>query len=244
MTRIFRSALAIAALCAPAYANAQMASASATGTRTYRPADLIMVNGRIYTVDDSRPMVSALAIRDGRVVLAASDGEVRALAGPRTRVIDVGGGTVIPGMVDAHAHLLGLGSSLRNVNLAGSKSYEEVIARVVERGKTMKPGEWIIGRGWDQNLWPVKEFPNHEALTRAFPANPVVLTRIDGHALLANAMALRAANITTATRDPEGGRIIRNGDNSPAGVFVDNAQGLVGAAIPDATEAQTRSAIL
>ena len=246
--RIFRSTVTVIAISAPAFANAQAASASAsasaTATRTFGPADLILVNGRIYTVDDSRPMVSALAVRNGRVVLAASDVEVRALAGPRTRVVDVGGGTVIPGMVDAHAHLLGLGTSLRNVNLAGSKSYEEVIARVAERAKTMKPGEWIIGRGWDQNLWPVKEFPNHEALSRAFPANPVVLTRIDGHAILANATALRAANITAATRDPEGGLIIRNPDGSPAGVFVDNAEELVGAAIPSATAAQTRSAIL
>jgi hypothetical protein len=108
----------------------------------------------------------------------------------------------------------------------------------------MKPGEWIIGRGWDQNLWTVKEFPNHEPLSRAFPANPVVLTRIDGHAVLANAMALRAAKVTAATRDPEGGRIIRNPDGSPAGVFVDNAEDLVGSAIPSATAAQTRSAIL
>ena len=241
---IFRSTVTVIAICAPAFANAKAASASATATRTFGSADLILVNGRIYTVDDSRPMVSALAVRNGRIVLAASDVEVRALAGPRTRVIDVGGGTVIPGMVDAHAHLLGLGTALRNVNLAGSKSYEEVIARVAERAKTMKPGEWIIGRGWDQNLWPVKEFPNHEALSRAFPANPVVLTRIDGHAILANAMAMRAANVTAATRDPEGGRIVRNAVGSPAGVFVDNAEELVGAAIPSATAGQTKSAIL
>ena len=189
-------------------------------------------------------MVSGLAVRNGRILHAGSDREVRALAGSRTRVIDVGGGTVIPGMVDAHAHLLGLGTSLRNVQLAGSKSYDEVIARVAERAKSMKPGEWILGRGWDQNLWPDKQFPNHDALSRAFPANPVVLTRIDGHAILANAMAMRAANVTAATRDPEGGRIVRNADGSPAGVFVDNAEDLVGRAIPAATAAQTRSAIV
>jgi predicted amidohydrolase YtcJ len=166
------------------------------------------------------------------------------LAGPRTQVLDAGQATIIPGMVDAHAHLLGLGNSLRNVQLAGSKSYEEVIARVAERAKSAKPGEWIVGRGWDQNLWPDKQFPTHEALSRAFPSNPVVLTRIDGHALLANAAAMRAANVSAATRDPEGGRVMRNADNSPAGVFVDNAEGLINRAVPPATTAQNRAAIL
>src|SRR5687768_10374419 len=244
MTRNFRVGLATIALCASSGAIAQTASTSVPASRITGPADLILVNGRVYTVDDSRPMVSGLAVRNGRILLAGSDMEVRALAGLRTRVIDAGGRTVIPGMVDAHAHLLGLGASLRNVQLAGSKSYDEVIARVAERAKSMKPGEWILGRGWDQNLWPDKQFPNHEALSRAFPANPVVLTRIDGHAILANAMAMRAANVTAATRDPEGGRIVRNADGSPAGVFVDNAEDLVGRAIPAATAAQTRSAMV
>jgi len=235
MTRFFRSIVATLALLAPSAAIAQTVTS---------PADLILVNGRIHTVDESRPIVSALAVRNGRILFAGSDREARALAGSRTRVMDIGGGTVIPGMVDAHAHLLGLGNSLRNVQLAGSKSYEEVIARVAERAKSVKPGEWILGRGWDQNLWPDKQFPNHDALSRAFPSNPVVLTRIDGHAVLANAMAMRAANITATTRDPEGGRIVRNPDGSPAGVFVDNAEGLVDRAIPASTAAQTRSAIV
>lgn len=235
MTRFFHSIVATLALLAPSAAIAQTVTS---------PADLILVNGRIHTVDESRPIVSALAVRNGRILFAGSDREARALAGSRTRVMDIGGGTVIPGMVDAHAHLLGLGNSLRNVQLAGSKSYEEVIARVAERAKSVKPGEWILGRGWDQNLWPDKQFPNHDALSRAFPSNPVVLTRIDGHAVLANAMAMRAANITATTRDPEGGRIVRNPDGSPAGVFVDNAEGLVDRAIPASTAAQTRSAIV
>ncbi len=244
MTRYLRLGLAIMSLSAPAIAISQTASMPATTARITGPADLILVNGRIYTVDDSRPMVSALAVRNGRILLAGADREIRALAGARTRVVDVGGGTVIPGMVDAHAHLLGLGTSLRNVQLAGSKSYDEAITRVAERAKSVKPGEWILGRGWDQNLWPDKQFPNHEALSRAFPSNPVVLTRIDGHAILANAMAMRAARITAATRDPEGGRIVRNPDGSPAGVFVDNAEDLVGRAIPATTASQSSGAIV
>lgn len=205
---------------------------------------MIVVNGRIYTVDDSRPMVSAFAVRNGRILFAGSEREVRSLAGATTRVVDVGGATVIPGMVDAHAHLVGLGNSLANVNLAGSQTYAEVISRVVARAKDVKPGEWIFGRGWDQNRWPEKEFPTHEALTKAFPDNPVVLTRIDGHALLANAMAMRAAKITAATPDPSGGRILRLSDNSPSGVFVDNAEGLINRAEPSPTRDQITKAIL
>jgi predicted amidohydrolase YtcJ len=232
----------------PRIAAIVLAALAVTGrfshAQTQPKADLIVVNGNVHTVDDARPRASAFAVRAGKIVFVGSDREARFLAGSATRVIDAGGRTVIPGMVDAHAHLLGLGTSLLNVKLAGSKTYDEVIAKVVERAKTAKPGEWILGRGWDQNLWPDKKFPTHEALTRAVPNNPVVLTRIDGHALLANAMALKAASVTAATRDPSGGRIERNADGSPTGVFVDNAQDLIGRVVPDLTRGQTRSAIL
>jgi predicted amidohydrolase YtcJ len=228
-----------------ATAASKPASAQAPARRSIMgPADMIVVNGRVYTVDDSRPMVSAFAVKNGRILFAGSEREVRALAGAKTRVLDVGGATVIPGMVDAHAHLVGLGNSLANVNLAGSQSYAEVISRVVARSKDVKPGEWIFGRGWDQNRWPDKQFPTHEALTRAFPNNPVVLTRIDGHALLANAMAMKAAKITSATPDPSGGRVLRLSDKSPSGVFVDNAQSLINRAEPSPTRELTTKAIL
>lgn len=220
------------------------ASSVSAQSRPAGPADLIVVNARVYTVDDGHPMVQAFAVKNGRFLFAGSEREVRTLASKSTRVIDAHGNVVIPGMVDAHAHLLGLGNSLSNVQLAGSKTYEEVIARVVERAKTAKPGEWILGRGWDQNLWPDKRFPTHEALTKALPNNPVVLTRIDGHARLANAAAMKAAGVTAATRDPEGGRVERFPDGSPSGVFVDNANGLVDRAIPDPTRAQTTDAII
>lgn len=221
------------------------ASAATVGAQTAASrADLIVVNATVYTVDEAHPRAAAFAVRNGRIVFVGSNREARMLAGSSTRVVDARGSVVIPGMVDAHAHLLGLGTSLRNVQLAGSTTYDQVIAKVVERSGAVKPGEWIVGRGWDQNLWPDKKFPTHDALSRALPNNPVVLTRIDGHALVANAMAMRAAGVTAATRDPEGGRIERKADGSPAGVFVDNAQGLVSRAIPAATQTQTREAIL
>ena len=209
-----------------------------------RAADLVLTNGRIYTVDNARPLVSALAVRDGRIVFVGSDAEAKVLGGPGARVIDLHGATVMPGFVDAHTHLLSLGTSLRRVNLAGSRSYDEVIARVRAWAKDVKPGEWIIGRGWDQTRWPSKEFPTHEALSRAFPNNPVVLTRIDGHALLANARAMQLAGVTAATGDPSGGRIMRLPSGASSGVFVDNAQDLIDRATPASSPDEKRKAIL
>src|SRR3954469_21629485 len=191
-------------------------------------ADLVLTNGRIYTVDNAHPQVSALAIRGGRILFVGSDAEAKALVGGSTRVIDLRGFTVVPGFIDAHAHLLGLGNMLGRVNLAGSASYDEVIARVKAWAKDVKPGEWIQGRGWDQNRWPTKEFPTHEALSRAFPNNPVVLDRIDGHASLANARAMAAAGVTSTTADPSGGKILRLASGAPSGVFIDNAKSLIG----------------
>ena len=209
-----------------------------------RSADLVLTNANIYTVDDAHPRATALAVRGGRVLFVGSDNEARALGGPTTRTIDLRGATVVPGFTDAHAHLLGLGNMLQRVNLAGSASYDEVIARVKTWAKDVKPGEWIQGRGWDQNRWPTKAFPTHEALSRAFPDNPVVLDRVDGHASLANARAMQLAGVTAATPDPAGGRIVRLPSGAPSGVFVDNAKALINRAIPAPTRENTRKAIL
>ena len=211
--------------------------------QTARPADLIVINARIYTVDDSRPVVSAMAVRDGRVAFSGSVREAMSLKGATTRVVDLKGRTIIPGMVDAHAHLLGLGQSLASVNLVGTRSYDDVIARVTARAKGVPAGTWIIGRGWDQNQWGDTRFPTHDALTRAFPNNPVYLQRVDGHAELANAAAMKAAGITLATRDPAGGRLERTASGEPTGVFVDNAMALVGRVIPPSTRDENRQAI-
>ena len=130
-------------------------------------ADLVLVNGNIYTVDNARPHVSALAARDGRIVFIGSDAEARSLARASTRVVDLHGQTVLPGFIDAHAHLVGLGDRLRRVNVAGSTSYEEVVNRVKAWAKDVKPGQWIQGRGWDQNRWPGAQFPTKTSLDAA-----------------------------------------------------------------------------
>ncbi len=231
---MIRGVMALLALAAPT-----------RGLRAQQPpADLVVTNARIYTADAVRPLVEALAVRDGRVLFAGSRRGVEALAGPRTERLDAGGATVIPGMVDAHAHLVGLGQALRTLDLVGTTSYDAVIARVVERAKTARPGAWIRGRGWDQNDWPDQAFPTHEALSRAVPDHPVYLTRVDGHAALVNARALALAGVTAATPDPEGGRFLRDAAGGPTGVLIDRAQGIVGAVLPPASQEELRDATL
>ena len=231
-----RLALAILLLAAAVPAMAQLPAQA--------PADLIVTAAHIYTVDPDHPVVAALAVRDGRIVFAGSEREALALKGPRTRELALGDRTVIPGITDAHLHLLGVGTALRTVDLTGTRSYDEVIRRVAVRAREVKPGEWIRGRGWDQNAWPDTRFPTHDALSRAVPDNPVVLERVDGHAVLANARAIEAAGVTASTADPAGGRIVRNADGSPTGVFVDNAMSLIRSVVPPPSRDETRAAIL
>ena len=236
--RLVPAALAtLAVLTAPLGAQQPAAPAASA-------ADLIVTNARIYTVDQSRPTAEAMAVRGGKVQFTGSARGALALRGPNTQVIDLGGRTVIPGMTDAHAHFLGLGEALRDVDLTGTRSYDEVIARVVARAASTPAGSWIVGRGWDQNDWGNTAFPTHEKLTAALPNHPVYLTRVDGHAGLANALAMQKANVTAASQDPSGGRIERAAGGAPTGVFVDNAQGLVGRVIPDLTPAEVRQALV
>jgi len=231
MRHVFRTYLVAAAL-APAAARGQMV------------ADVIFENGRIYTAEESRPFASAMAVRRDRILFVGSDIEASTFAGRSTRIVDLHGNTVLPGLADAHIHVLGVGQALRRVDLVGARTYEEVIARVVSRAREMKKGEWILGRGWDQNLFPSREFPAHDALSRALPDNPVVLGRIDGHALIANAKAMALAGVTSKTPDPAGGRIVRDVAGNPTGVFVDNAKDLVERSVPKASRDEIRKALI
>ena len=154
------------------------------------PPDLILHNARIYTVDASRPTAEAIAIRGDRIARVGANSEVLALRGSATRVIDVSGGTIVPGLQDAHGHFTGLGASMQSIDLRGTTTYEQVVGMVRQRAATARSGDWIVGRGWDQNDWPEKQWPTHELLSAASPNNPVYLTRVDGHAGLANRRAL------------------------------------------------------
>jgi predicted amidohydrolase YtcJ len=184
-----------------------------------------------------------VAVRGDRIVFVGSNQEANVLRGDRTRVIDVAGKTVIPGMSDSHGHLTGLGSALRTVDLVGTRSYDEVIERVARRARQLPAGSWVIGRGWDQNDWPDTRFPTHERLSTAVPDHPVVLTRVDGHAIFVNARAMQQAGINKGTPDPAGGRIIRDANGEATGVFVDNAMLLVRRAVPAETRAETREGV-
>lgn len=232
------------ALCAVLRSSSSVAAQTGPRPVAPPPADLIVTNARIYTVDDSHPFVSAMAVRDGRVEFVGSAQEALLLRGAGTRVIDAGGQTIIPGMVDAHGHLLELGTSLRNIDLNDTRSFDQIVARVAARLKDTPANTWVVGRGWDQNKWGDTRFPTHEALSRISPNNPVVLGRVDGHAILANAAAMRAAGITTATRPPAGGRIEHDSNGQPTGVFVDNAMSLVDRVIPPLSHDDMRSATM
>jgi predicted amidohydrolase YtcJ len=163
---------------------------------------------------------------------------------PNAKVVDAGNGTILPGLTDAHGHLYGLGVALDVVNLVETASYDAVIERVKQRAATAAPREWIVGRGWDQNDWPVQEFPTFAALDAAVPDHPVFLSRVDGHAALANSAAMRAAGITAATRDPEGGKIVRDANGNPTGVFIDAATDLVENAMPAPSAEQRKARVL
>ncbi len=151
--------------------------------------------------------------------------------------------TILPGLIDSHAHVSGLGAALDTVDLVGSTSYEEVIERIRTEASGAPAGDWILGRGWDQNDWPIREFPRADALDGALGDRPVWVRRIDGHAGLASSAAMRAARITAATPDPVGGKIVRDAAGEPTGVFVDAAMDLVDAIVPPPSRTVRRNRI-
>jgi predicted amidohydrolase YtcJ len=220
------------------------ATLGAQSGQSQAPADLIVTNARIYTVDDSHPVAEAFAVRGGRVAFVGDARGALTLRGPQTRLLDLGGRTVIPGMTDAHGHVAELGQTLAIVDLTGASSYDEIVARVATKAKTVAPGVWIEGHGWDQNRWADTHFPSHEKLSAAVPNNPVLLERIDGHANLANKKAMEAAGVTAATKDPAGGRIEHLPDGSPSGVFVDNAQPITQRVVPVASHEELKRQLM
>jgi predicted amidohydrolase YtcJ len=208
------------------------------------PADLIIHNARIYIGDERGSIAEAIAIRGDRIDRVGTSANVLQLAGPSTKVIDSGGATIVPGLHDAHGHFAALGASLQTLDLRGTASYQQVVEAVRQRVAQVRPGEWILGRSWDQNDWAEKQWPTHDALTAVSPGNPVYLTRVDGHAGLANRMALDTGGLKRTTPDPPGGRIIRDAAGEPTGVLIDRAQALVESKVPPVSTAQLESQIL
>jgi predicted amidohydrolase YtcJ len=219
-------------------------AALATPSAQDTPADLILHNAKIYTADSRTPRAEAIAIRGDRIAAVGSSADIQKLKGAATKVVDARGAAILPGLHDSHGHFTGLGASLQVLQLRGTASWEQIVGMVRRRAASARPGEWIQGRSWDQNDWAVKEFPSHEMLSNAAPNNPVYLTRVDGHAAMVNKAALDAAGVNKDTRDPEGGRIIRDAQGNPTGVLVDQAMRLVSRNIPRVSPEQLEEQIL
>jgi hypothetical protein len=196
------------------------------------PADTLVLGAEIVTLDPARPRTRALALRAGRVAALGDEAEIKAFAGPRTRTLRLDGRVVFPGLTDAHVHVEGLGQALEELDLVGTTSLDDVLAKVRTAARALPPGEWLLGRGWDQNDWPDKRFPTAADLDRAAGDRPVLLERIDGHASWANTKALTLAGLTAKTVDPPGGRLLRDEAGAPNGVQVDAAQELVARHVP------------
>jgi predicted amidohydrolase YtcJ len=192
------------------------------------PADLVLVHGDIYTPTGR---VDAIAIRDGEIIAVGNDAS--ALGG--ARVVDLRGGSAILGLTDAHCHLYGLGVDMENVSVRQLGSEADTVKVMADAAKTRPASEWLTGRGWDQNRWPGQQFPTKASLDAVVSDRPVLLERVDGHAIWVNSRALAEAKITKATPDPQGGKILRDAKGEPTGVLVDNATALVESKIPPAS---------
>ncbi len=226
-----RIACLIIAFC---YAGLAAAAVSAPAQKL-RPADLVLTNGRIITLDPEKPEVQALAVRGDRIEALGTSRAISAFIGPATQVVDLGGKLATPGWIDAHLHFPGLGESKLSLDLTKARSWDDIVALVAAAAAKAKPGEPIIGRGWHQEKWDRKPEPNidglpfHTALSQAAPSNPVVLTHASGHSSLANAKAMEMSGITDKTPNPRGGEIIKDAQGRPIGAFLETAQGLLSA---------------
>jgi hypothetical protein len=178
-----------------------------------------------------------VAIRGGRIVAVGDEAAMKPFVGRTTKRVDLAGRAVLPGLTDAHVHVEGLGAALESLDLVGATTLDEALRRVRRRARRLKPGEWLLGRGWDQNDWPGQAFPTAAQLDRASAGHPVYLVRVDGHAAWANTKALTLAGVDAGTSDPPGGRLMRDASGAPTGVLIDRAQGLVSAKIPAPTPA-------
>jgi predicted amidohydrolase YtcJ len=233
------------ARCAAALLFLAFTACTMPNTSTSVPAaETIFAGGTVLAGPTQAPQANwSVVTANGRIVAVGPADSIRS-SHPDARVVDVHGTTVMPGLTDAHGHLYGLGLSLDTVNVIGAPSYGDVIARVRERAQRAVPGEWILGRGWDQNRWPDKQFPTAGPLDAAIADHPVWIRRVDGHAGIANTAAMRAAGITAATKDPEGGRILRDAAGNPTGVFIDAAQQLIDSNVPPASAELRKARVL
>lgn len=203
------------------------------------PADLVLQNGKIVTVDDNQPEAEALAVRGDEIVAVGSTADVEGYVGSDTRVIDLDGKLAVPGFIEGHGHFMGLGEAQMQLDLMGTSSWDAIVAQVDSAAGAMDAGAWIEGRGWHQEKWSadpervVDGFPTNDRLNEVAPDHPVFLTHASGHAAIANDAALEQAGIGPDTPDPDGGTIVRDARGRATGVLLENAEGLVLDAIQD-----------
>jgi predicted amidohydrolase YtcJ len=206
-------------------------------------AETIFINGNIYTVNDKQPFAQAIAVKGDRIIFVGANADAEQFRGDKTRIVDLAGKTVTPGFTDSHCHIFGIGERETTLNLEGTNTREDFLAKVKERVAQTERDKWITGRGWIETFWKPPQFPTRADLDKIAPDNPVFLTRADGHAAVVNSAALKLANIDHHTPDPFGGQILKtNGD--PNGMLLDNAMDLVAKNIPKPTEAETEQAFL
>ncbi len=210
---------------------------SACQTSEESTAPTLFENGVIYTMSEQTPMVDALLVENGRI-LATGDAETLLAGAPDADRVDLQGQVVIPGLIDAHAHVRNLAAMRLAADLTGTQSIAEIIDRLRALEATLPDGTWLQGRGWDQNDWANTDFPTRHDLDSAFPDRPVWLERIDGHARWANSAAIRLAGEETIhdSENPPGGLIVRDAAGAPTGLFIDNAENLISSSVPAYSE--------
>ncbi len=196
-------------------------------------ADLILYNGKVVTLDAQNRIARAIAIKGDRILAVGSNEKIKQMATDTTQLIDLNGAMVIPGLIEGHAHFLGVGKARLNLDLTQTHTWQDIVDSVANRVKKAQKGEWIIGRGWHQEKWThkpantVEGYPVHQSLSAVSPDNPVILTHASGHAVFVNARAMLLANINRRTPNPPGGRIVRDAHGNPTGVLLENAADLV-----------------
>jgi predicted amidohydrolase YtcJ len=222
-----------------------------------QPADLVLRNGKIVTMNAAAPSAQAIAMRGDKITALGTDRDSQRWVGPQTKVIDLHGMLAIPGFIEGHGHFTGVGEFRMGLDLREARTWDDIVAQVGRAAKQAKPGEWIVGRGWHQSKWDhapepnVEGFPLHASLDQVSPNNPVLLTHASGHAAFVNGKAMEAAGITRDTTDPQGGEILKDKAGNPTGLLRERAQQLAGNAhsawearrTPQERAAQQRRAI-
>ena len=212
-----------------------------------QPADLVLRNGKIVTMDPTMPAAQFLAARGERIVAVGPSGDSARWIGPNTKVIDLGGQLAIPGFIEGHGHFTGIGEYRQGLDLREARTWDEIVAQVARAVKQARPGAWIVGRGWHQSKWDkppapnVEGFPLHASLDRVSPDNPVLLTHASGHAVFVNAKAMEAAKITSGTPNPSGGEILKDQQGNPTGLLRETAQALAERAHAAALDRRTQA---